>query len=126
MHFQPQRADNLLELTARKAIEKDAAIVCLTDSGRTARRISKYRPGCPIYAVAESARVIRRLSMNWGVFPVQYEGPGSDTQKVDAAIRWGTDHGYLQAGDVVVATGSTHGSSVEADKTTDMIRVIRT
>ena len=101
-----------------------AAIVCLTDSGRTARRISKYRPGCPIYAVAESAKVIRRLSMNWGVFPVPFEGPGFDTQKVEAAIRWGTEKGYLRPGDVIVATGSTHGSSAEPDKSTDMIRVI--
>ena len=63
--------------------------------------------------------------MNWGVFPVPYEGSDSDTQKVEEAIHWGTDQGYLQPGDVVVATGSTRGSSTEPDKTVDMIRVVR-
>ena len=53
---------------------KAAAIVSLTESGFTSRLISKHRPDCPIIAITSSALVARKLSMNWGVIPVLYDG----------------------------------------------------
>lgn len=126
----PDPSNKVAEAVSQAAITmsshlKAAAIICLTDTGRTARRISKYRPGCPIFAVADSPSVVRRLALNWGVFPVHLENPASDFVKVDGAIAWGLERGYLEAGDVVVATGSTHGTGAEPDNSTDMIRVVK-
>jgi pyruvate kinase len=50
-------ADKMAEAVAQAAINMSGhlsatAIICLTESGRTARRISKYRPECPILAVS--------------------------------------------------------------------------
>ena len=46
------------------------AIVAATDSGSTAKLVSKYKPKCPIIAITPNAEVMRGLSLNFGVFPV--------------------------------------------------------
>jgi len=101
-----------------------AAIICLTDTGRTARRISKYRPTCPIVAVATLESVVRRLAMNWGVLPMLCDGGENDAKKVDQAIHWAKDQGFLGEGDVVVATGTSQLMGETTDSSTDMIRVV--
>jgi pyruvate kinase len=118
-------ADKKAEAVAQAAIAMSehlaaAAIVCLTDSGRTARRISKYRPGCPIIAVAMEERVVRRLAMNWGVAPFLYQGEAVDVVRVEFAIERAKRNGILRRGDVVVATGSSQREGAS----TDQIRVV--
>jgi pyruvate kinase len=97
-----------------------AAIFSLTETGFTSRQISKHRPDCPIFAITVTASVARRLAMNWGVIPMPYEGSRSDEEKIDFAVERGRALGYLQGGDIVVATS---GSSQRAGGT-DLIRVI--
>jgi pyruvate kinase len=118
-------ADKKAEAVAQAAIAMSehlsaAAIICLTDSGRTARRISKYRPACPIIAVAMDKRVVRRLAMNWGVMPLLYQGELVDVTRVDFAIERAKKEGILRRGDVVVATGSSQREGAS----TDQIRVV--
>jgi pyruvate kinase len=118
-------ADKMAEAVAQAAIAMSehlsaAAIVCLTESGRTARRISKYRPDSAILAVAMEERVVRRLSMNWGVVPLLYQGEAVDAARVEFAIERAKKDGILRRGDVVVATGS---SKLEGGST-DQIRVV--
>ena len=60
--------------TSMAANLKAAAIICLTETGFSARLISKYRPACPILAITSSQIVARKLCMNWGVVPVLYQG----------------------------------------------------
>lgn len=63
-----------------------AVIVALTETGFTSRLISKYRPDCPILSNTSSPAVVRRLTLNWGVFGIRYEGDGSDEGKLQFAI----------------------------------------
>ena len=117
--------DKTAEAVAQAAINMSghlsaAAIICLTESGRTARRISKYRPECPILAVSMNERVVRRLAMNWGVVPVFYKGEPVDVARVEFAIESAKKSGILRRGDVVVATGS----SKKEGASTDQIRVV--
>ncbi len=42
------------------------AVVCFTQSGATARLISKYRPEIPIYAYTPSLECLRQLGLVWG------------------------------------------------------------
>jgi pyruvate kinase len=97
-----------------------AAILTLTETGFTSRSISKYRPDCPILAITTSTLVLRRLSMNWGVVAIRYEGERSDEARVEFAIRRAKELGYVRAGEVVVVTA---GRSQQAGST-DMIRVV--
>lgn len=96
-----------------------AALITLTESGIAARSMSKYRPDCPILAVTVWPEIVRKLSMNWGVTAILFEGERSDQAMIDWAIRYGREIGCIQIGDVVVATagikeqpGSTNGIRV--------------
>jgi pyruvate kinase len=97
-----------------------AAIFSLTETGFTSRLISRYRPECPILAITASRLVARKLSMNWGVIPILYEGARSDEAKIEFAIERARALGYVSAGDIIVATA---GHRQEAGGT-DLIRVI--
>lgn len=48
-------------------VQFSGKILAITESGRTARLISKYRPALPILAFSESVRVVRELALVWGV-----------------------------------------------------------
>lgn len=46
------------------------ALLIPTESGFSARQVSKFRPSCPIYALAYSKQIMRQLRLSWGVFPI--------------------------------------------------------
>jgi pyruvate kinase len=99
-----------------------AAILALTESGRTARSISKYRPRCPILGVSHSPTVVRAFAMNWGVTGVLLDsepGTGDDAQ-IEAALRRAKELGVVASGDVCVVTA---GRSRETGST-NLIRVV--
>lgn len=97
-----------------------AAIFSLTATGFTSRLVSKHRPDCPILAITASQRVARGLCMNWGVLPILYTGERSDDAKIEHGIERARQLGYVQSGDVIVATA---GYRQKAGGT-DLIRVI--
>ncbi|MDT8386279.1 MAG: pyruvate kinase [Thiogranum sp.] len=96
------------------------AIFSLTATGFTSRLVSKHRPGCPILAITASEPVARRLAMNWGVLPILYQGARSDEAKVEFGIERARQLGYLDAGDIVVATAGQR----EQAGGTDLIKVM--
>jgi len=99
---------------------KATAIFSLTETGFTSRLISKNRPDCPILAVTYSRLVARRLSMNWGVIPLFYEGDSDDNAKLKFAVSRAKELRYIKSGDVIVVTaGSQHRAGA-----TDLIRVL--
>ncbi len=97
-----------------------AAIVTLTETGFTARLISKYRPRSPILAVTSSRPVVQRLAMNWGVLGMWYEEKGSDDDRIRFALSHAQHLGYVKSGDLVIMTA---GNARQAGST-DLIRVI--
>jgi pyruvate kinase len=97
-----------------------AAIISLTETGFTSRLISKYRPGIPIIALTSSAMVARKLSMNWGVIPVLYDGEPTDRRRLNFAVKRAKEQGYLKTGDIVVSTSGHHQEAGG----TDLIRVV--
>jgi pyruvate kinase len=99
---------------------KAAAIISLTETGFTSRLISKYRPGIPILALTSSVMVARKLSMNWGVIPILYDGEPSDRKRLAYAIQHARELGYLKSGDIVVSTAGHHQQAGG----TDLIRVV--
>ena len=125
-HVRPNASDAVVEAVAQAAITmanhlEAAAIIALTDTGFTARCISKFRPRSPILAVTRSHAVRRRLSLNWGVMPIHYVGEGDDDTRVGFAVKKAKDVGHLRSGDLVVATA---GRSQQTGGT-DMIQVLR-
>ncbi len=97
-----------------------AAIIALTETGFTARQISKYRPRSSILAVTSSHAVVQRLAMNWGVIGIQYEGTGEDRHRIRFALDHAKASGHVHPGDLVILTA---GHSREAGST-NLIRVL--
>jgi len=125
-HILPSTSNVVVEAVAQAAITMAnrldaAAIIALTDTGFTARSISKFRPKSPILAVTSAQAVRRRLALNWGVMPILYAGDGNDDDRIEFAVKKAWEVGQLKASDVVVATA---GRSPKAGGT-DMIQVRR-
>ena len=99
---------------------KAAAIISLTETGFTSRLISKYRPETPILAITSSMMVARKLSMNWGVIPILYDGEPSDRERLTFAVEQAKARGYLKKGDIAVSTSGHHQHAGG----TDLIRVV--
>ena len=81
-----------------------AAIITVTKSGRTARMVSKYRPGCPIIACTPDERIWRQLNLVWGVTPLLTKEEYSMEILLLHATEAAEENGYVKEGDVVVLT----------------------
>lgn len=97
-----------------------AAIVTATESGYTARMVSKYRPQAAIVAVSPSAKTLRRMLLNWGVCPVAGAGSKNSDELVSNSVVGALASGIVKDGDLVVVTA---GVPVGTAGTTNMIRV---
>ncbi len=99
-----------------------AAIIACTDSGRTARMISRFRPTCPIIAMTPFETTARKLTMAWGIRPVVMDTHGSTNEIVWHAVERAAHLGLIRAGDVVgVLVGAPH----HTEPTTDVLRLVR-
>ncbi|MEH2241267.1 pyruvate kinase [Nostoc sp.] len=97
-----------------------AAIMTLTQTGATARNVSKFRPQTPILAVTPHVNVARQLQMVWGVKPLLVLGLPSTGQTFQAAINVAQELKLLSEGDLVVmSAGTLQGIS----GSTDLIKV---
>jgi pyruvate kinase len=124
-HIIPHPSNVVTEAVSDSAVNmanqlKASAIISLTASGFTSRLVSKHRPECPILAVTQSARVTRRLCMNWGVIPILYNEESTDDAKIAHGIEKGRRLGLLRRGDIAIVT-SGHSQMTGG---TDLIRVM--
>ncbi|WP_077299084.1 pyruvate kinase [Virgibacillus pantothenticus] len=97
-----------------------SAIITPTESGHTARMISKYRPHSPILAVTFSERVNRRLSLVWGVHAVMCKRANSTDEMLDIAVERGLHSGMVEHGNRVIITA---GVPVGQSGTTNLLKV---
>jgi pyruvate kinase len=109
------------QAVANSALELGAkAILTATESGYTARMVSKYRPKSPIIAVTPSEQVIRRLSLVWGVIPVMGVQAKTTDELFNLAVESSIKTGIVSLGDIVVITA---GVPVGRSGTTNLIKV---
>lgn len=95
-------------------------IVVSTNSGYTARMVSKYRPEVNILAVTYSERVQRGLTLNYGVLPVVYEAPATIDEMIALAKTAVKEQGLANSGDTIVIAA---GVPMSQSGTTNMITV---
>ena len=82
------------------------AIVAFTESGSTARLISKYRPRAGIYAYTPEPSTYRRMAAYAGVTPHMFERVDSTDEMIRHAEAHLLAEGHVQLGDgVVMAAG---------------------
>ncbi|MEC2054697.1 pyruvate kinase [Peribacillus psychrosaccharolyticus] len=97
-----------------------AAIITSTESGHTARMISKYRPKAPIIAVTSNEHVSRKLELVWGVYPQVGERTATTDEMFDLSIDVSLNSGLVTHGDLVVITA---GVPVGETGTTNLMKI---
>lgn len=101
----PDMTTAISHATCMTAIDLHAkAIITITKTGRTARMISKYRPGCDIISCTMDAHVSRQLNMSWGTTPVQIREEYSTDVLFLHAIEAAERINFVEEGDMVVMT----------------------
>ncbi|WP_422802954.1 pyruvate kinase [Streptococcus sp. FT1-106] len=86
-------------------------VVALTESGSTARAISKYRPEADILAVTFDEKTQKSLMINWGVIPVVTEKPASTDDMFEVAEKVALESGLVESGDnIIIVAGVPVGS----------------
>jgi pyruvate kinase len=107
----------------RASLEQDvAAIIACTRSGATARAIARFRPSMPIIAVTPSERVLRQLTMSWGVQALLSERSADTDEDIWPAVQQVLKEGIVSLGDLVVVLA---GSPYEQNPVADTMRIVR-
>ncbi|MEW6527277.1 MAG: pyruvate kinase [Spirochaetota bacterium] len=92
-------------------------ILTATQSGYTARKISKYKPQIPVIAVTTNHKVVHQLALSYGVIPLHIKQCNDINELVDEAIAIGKVNDLIHDGDLIVITagilaGVTGGTNV--------------
>ena len=128
-HYSPQRHAEIQisvsDATAHAACltAKDvnaAAIVTVSESGNTARLLSKYRPKQPIIACVMDEQVQRQLSLSWGITSLLMGPAHSTDELIEMSTALAEKNGYLHNGELAVVTA---GVPVGVSGTTNMIKI---
>lgn len=105
------------------SLELDAqAIIISTQSGFTARMVSKYRPKAPIIAVTPHAHVIPKICLLSGVIPVIGDKVVTTDEMFESATRNALSTGHIKQGDTIVLSA---GIPVMEAGTTNIVKVIK-
>jgi len=101
------KTDELISYSACYTAQSLGAVglVAFTQSGSTARRVSKYRPRVPVLAITPDAEVAGRLMLNWGVYPFQIARASSVDELFTTASKLCRELGLAKLGDLIVITG---------------------
>lgn len=97
-----------------------AAIINFTQSGRTTRMISSFRPQCPVISCTSSRKVFHQLSISWGVVPVMGELQKNTDDLFEHAVDRAISTGLVKHGDLTVITA---GVPLGVTGTTNILKV---
>jgi pyruvate kinase len=105
-------AETICESVAHAAEDLHmAAIAVFTDTGNTARLISKFRPRPVIHAFSHVPAVCNRMNLLWGVRPVFHAQTGTVEGMVGAAEERLLEQGIVKPADVIGVVGGTRMST---------------
>ena len=96
------------------------AILTVSQSGTTARLVSRFHPGTPIVACLLDQQVRRQMALYWGVAPIMMPYVNSTDELVSKAVEAAEAAGLVNRGDLAVVTA---GVPVGLAGTTNMIRI---
>jgi len=113
--------DSIGNATVTIAEDLDAAaIITSTNSGYTARMVSKYRPMSGIIAATPHESILRKLSLVWGVFPIQVPSGLTTDEMFERAVEGALKAKLIESGDLVVITA---GVPIGVTGTTNLLKV---
>jgi pyruvate kinase len=105
-------SEAICESVAHAAEDLDMkAIAVFTQTGTTARLVSKYRPKCPTYAFAHEPHITNQLNLLWGVSPIQCDIAPTAEDMVRGAEEELIRRCVVKNGDVIGVISGTLGAS---------------
>jgi pyruvate kinase len=96
------------------------AIISATESGHTARQVSKNKPESMIIGASSNDWVIRQLMISWGVVPVKVRPARNIDMMINESVNVSKGLKYVNTGDRVVITA---GVLLNRPGTTNLINV---
>jgi pyruvate kinase len=118
-------AFNLYKICKSKG-ENIKGFIVFTQSGKTAKMISRYKPHVPVFAFSPNPLVIKSLLVNFGVIPVTHEPCQEEREILRADILKALEQlnklGFAQKGDLFIVL---HGDYWEKETNTSTIKLIR-
>ena len=115
--------DSINSSAVRLCEDIDAwGLICLTASGSSARKLSRYRPRRDIYAVVHDDKMARFLTICWGVVPAFLVKENSLGQVMKEVMNQGIDRDVLKLDKSYILTA---GDPVGVAGSTNMIRILR-
>jgi len=100
-----------------------AAILALTESGATAKWMSRISSGIPIYAMTRHVATQRRVTLYRGVYPINFDVDSEDEAPVDEEIvRELLRRGAVRGGDRIVIT---KGDLTGVSGGTNVMKIVR-
>ncbi|KKB01531.1 pyruvate kinase [Avibacterium paragallinarum] len=81
-----------------------AAIIAMTNSGHTAKLMSRISSGLPIFALSRHQETLNLCALYRGVIPVHFDQESRTIEGLKSAIQLLKDKGYLVTGDLVLLT----------------------
>jgi len=117
--FEPYRrhshlsiAETICEATAHAADDLDLrGIALFTESGVTARQLSKYHPSAPIFALSPVEITVNRLNLLWGTTPIRCPKVNSTEALVECAENLLEQNGYVRTREVIAIVAGTRTKS---------------
>jgi pyruvate kinase len=105
-------AETICEATAHAADDLDLrGIALFTESGATARKLSKYHPTAPIFALSPLEITVNRLTLLWGTTPIRCPKVNTTEAMVDCAERLLEKGGYVRPREVIAIVAGTRTKS---------------
>jgi pyruvate kinase len=105
-------AETICECMSHAADDLDlAAIAIFTETGSTARLLSKYHPDPPIYALSPFPEVINRCMLLWGTYPVVCKRFHATDELVDMAEEMLEELGFVQKRQILGIVAGTRTKS---------------
>jgi pyruvate kinase len=105
-------AETICEATAHAADDLDLrGIALFTESGSTARQLSKYHPAAPIFALSPLDVTVNRLNLLWGTTPIRCPKVNSTEALVDCAETLLEKGGYIRPREVIAIVAGTRTKS---------------
>jgi pyruvate kinase len=105
-------AETICEATAHAADDLDLrAIAVFTESGSTARQLSKYHPSAPIFALSPVEVTVNRLNLLWGTTPLRCPRVNTTEAQVHWAETLLEKGGYVRPREVVAIVAGTRTKS---------------
>lgn len=100
------------------------AIVALTESGSTAKWLSRVRSPVPIFALSPLVASRRRMALYRGVYPIAHDFPSTDVeQALTGGVRLLVQQGYIKTGDRIILTMGENTGSEGGTNTLRLVQV---